>query len=54
MDNFNKNENLEQINNEVNKYKDLEALINKYSNNTHICYVTNKMKKYVVKTKNTW
>ena len=45
MDNFNKNENLEQINNEVNKYKDLEALINKYSNNTHICYVTNKNEK---------
>ena len=57
MDNFNKNENLEQINNEVNKYKDLEALINKYSNNTHICYVTNKNEKicrknqkYLVKT----
>lgn len=57
MDNFNKNESLEQINNEVNKYKDLEALINKYSNNTHICYVTNKNEKicrknqkYLVKT----
>ena len=40
LDTFNKNESLEQINNEVNKYKDLEFLINKYSNNTHICYLS--------------
>ena len=54
---FNKNETLEQINNENNKYKDLESLINKYSNNTHICYLNNtneklcrKNNKYLVKT----
>ena len=45
IDNFNKNEKFEQINNEVTKYKDLEALINKYSNNTHICYVSDKNEK---------
>lgn len=57
VDTFNKNEKLEQINNEVSKYKDLEALINRYSNNTHICYVTTKNEKlcrknqkYLVKT----
>ena len=54
---FNKNETLEQINNEDSKYKDLESLINKYSNNTHICYLNNtneklcrKNNKYLVKT----
>ena len=57
LDTFNKNESLEQLNNEVNKYKDLEFLINKYSNNTHICYLSNKNEKicrknnkYLVKT----
>ena len=48
---------MEQINNDVSKYKDLESLINKYSNNTHICYVSSKNEelcrknqKYLVKT----
>ena len=57
LDTFNKNESLEQINNEVNKYKDLEYLKTKKSNNTHICYLSNKNEKisrknnkYLVKT----
>ena len=57
INNFNKNEKMEQINNDVSKYKDLESLINKYSNNTHICYVSSKNEelcrknqKYLVKT----
>lgn len=57
VENFNKNEKLEQVNNEVNKYKELESLINKYSNNTHICYLNGSNKKmcrknnkYLVKT----
>lgn len=57
VENFNKNEKLEQVNNEVNKYKELESLINKYSNNTHICYLSGsnekmcrKNNKYLVKT----
>ena len=45
VENFNKNEKLEQVNNEVNKYKELESLINKYSNNTHICYLNGSNKK---------
>lgn len=56
-DTFKKNELLEQINNEVKFYEDLEALINKYSKNTNICYVTSlnekicrKKEKYLVKT----
>lgn len=54
---FNKKEKLEQINNEVDKYKDVENLINKYSTNTHICYISKsneklcrKNNKYLVKT----
>ena len=57
MDTFKKSELLEQINNEVEAYEDLEALINKYSKNTNICYVTSlnekicrKKEKYLVKT----
>lgn len=57
LNNFNKKEPLEQINNETNKYKELESLINKYSNNTHICYLNDKnidickkSNKYLVKT----
>lgn len=57
MDTFKKNELLEQINNEVDAYEDLDALINKYSKNTNICYVTSvnekicrKKEKYLVKT----
>ena len=57
MDTFRKSELLEQINNEVEAYEDLEALINKYSKNTNICYVTSlnekicrKKEKYLVKT----
>lgn len=40
-DSFVKNSDYEQINNEVNNFKDLETLINKYSNNTNICYLNN-------------
>lgn len=57
MDTFKKSELLEQINNEVDAYEDLDALINKYSKNTNICYVTSvnekicrKKEKYLVKT----
>lgn len=38
-DSFVKNSDYEQINNEVNNFKDLETLINKYSINTNICYL---------------
>lgn len=54
---FNKDETLEQINNEVDKYNDVDTLINKYTNNTDICYVSSKNeyicrdnKKYLVNT----
>lgn len=57
MNTFKKSELLEQINNEVDAYEDLDALINKYSKNTNICYVTSvnekicrKKEKYLVKT----
>ena len=56
MNTFKKNESLEQINNEVNNYNNLESLINKYSINPNICYLNNnedicrKNKKYLVKT----
>ena len=57
INNFNKTEKMEQLTNDVSKYKDLESLINKYSNNTHICYVSSKNEelcrknqKYLVKT----
>lgn len=38
-ENFSKKETLEQINNEVKDFSGLESLINKYSNNSHICYL---------------
>ncbi len=57
LNSYNKNEKLEQINNEIDNYNDLEVLINKYSTNTNICYVTSKneklcrkKEKYLVKT----
>ena len=57
LNSYNKNEKLEQINNEVDNFNELEALINKYSTNTNICYVTSvnekicrKKEKYLVKT----
>ena len=56
MNTFKKNESLEQINNEVNNFNNLESLINKYSTNPNICYLNSnedicrKNKKYLVKT----
>lgn len=57
IDNFNKNEKMEQINNDVSNYKRLDSLISKYSKNSNICYLTNEnekicrsLKKYLVKT----
>lgn len=54
---FNKKEELEQINNDVDNYNNLDTLMNKYSNNTNICYINNvnenlcrKKKKYLVKS----
>lgn len=53
---FKKSESLEQINNEVNNFNNLESLLNKYSSNPNICYlnknedVCRKSKKYLVKT----
>ena len=41
MNNFDKNCKLEQINGEVAKFDDIESLINKYSTNANVCYVTN-------------
>ena len=57
MDNFNQNSKLEQLNGEVNNFNDLDALLNKYTNNPNVCYVTDnnldickKNSKYLVKT----
>lgn len=54
---FNKDETLEQINNESDKFNNLEALLNKYSNNVNICYINDKNdqicrknKKFLVKS----
>lgn len=56
---FDSNLKLEQLNNEVNKFNDLDTLINKYQNNANICYVnTNNLNvckennKYLVQTEN--
>ena len=56
---FNKQLNLEQLNNETENFNDLETLINRYQNNTNICYVNEnnydickENNKYLVKTDN--
>ncbi len=57
MDTFDKNSGLEQINNEVENFNNLDSLINKYSNNANVCYVNEKNEnvckknsKYLVKS----
>lgn len=57
INSFKKDEKLEQINNEVEKYNNLETLINKNSKNSEICYLNNinedicrKNKKFLVKS----
>lgn len=57
LDTFDKKETLEQINNEVVKFDNLESLINKYSKNSNICYlnevnesICRKNNKYLVKS----
>ena len=59
MNTFKKDEKLEQINNEIEKYNNLESLLNKYKINSNICYLRNENeqicrneKKYLVKTNN--
>lgn len=54
---FKKEETLEQINNEVAKFNNLETLINKYSKNGNVCYLNNNNEnicrdnvKYLVKS----
>ncbi len=57
MNSFKKDETLEQINNEVSKFNNLETLINKYSKNSELCYLNDKNedicrknKKFLVKS----
>ena len=45
IDTFDKNSELEQINNEINEYNNLDSLINKYSNNSNVCYLNEKNEK---------
>lgn len=56
---FDKSIELEQLNNEVNNFKDLDTLINKYQNSASVCYVNDnnldvckENNKYLVKTNN--
>lgn len=56
MATFNKEEKLEQLNGEINEYKNLDTLISKYQDNNY-CYLNNinesycrKNKKFLVKT----
>lgn len=41
IDNFDKSSKLEQLNGEVDEFKEIESLINKYSTNANICYINN-------------
>lgn len=57
LNTFQKNEVYEQLNNDEEKYKELETFINKYSTNSNICYlkpeiedICRKEKKYLVKS----
>lgn len=54
---FSKDNKLEQINNDINNFNNLEALLNKYTNNSNICFVNKENeslckenKKYLVTT----
>lgn len=54
---FKQDEELEQINNEVNNYQELDTLLSKYNINSNICYINNvnedmcrKNNKYLVKS----
>ena len=56
QDSYNKNKNLEQINNDLENYNNVESLLNKNNQNTNICYINTlnrefceKNKKYLVK-----
>lgn len=57
LDTFSKDSKLEQLNGEIKGFNDLESLLNKYTNNSNICYVSNnnldickKNSKYLVQT----
>ena len=57
LNTFKKDEKLEQINNEVDKFKTLDSLLHKYNNNNNICYASSnnekiclENKKYLVKS----
>ena len=57
MDNFTQDSKLEQLNGEVNGFNDLDSLLNKYTDNPNVCYVTDnnldickKNSKYLVNT----
>ena len=57
LENFAKDLELEVLNGEVNNFNDLDSLLNKYNNNSNICYVTDsnldvcrKNNKYLVKS----
>ena len=59
LNTFDNNLKLEQLNNEINNFKELDTLINKYQNNPNICYVNNnnidickKNNKHLVQTEN--
>lgn len=41
IDNFDKSSKLEQLNGEVDEFKEIESLINKYTTNANICYINN-------------
>lgn len=41
MDNYKKEETLEQINNDYENYHSLDTLLNKYNNNPDICFIDN-------------
>lgn len=57
MDNYEKEETLEQINNDYENYTSLDTLLKKYNDDTNICYIDNLNKelcqdKYKVTTEN--
>jgi hypothetical protein len=48
---YNKNSYFEQINNDYDKYSNVEALLNKNNQNTNICYIKNLSKEFCLKNK---
>jgi hypothetical protein len=51
LDSYEKNSFFEQINNEVEKYSNLESLLNKNNQNTNICYINKVDKDFCIKNK---